>query len=298
MANVLWKEEFNPCEDLTKLSQYAGAYSAATIDKASDVSNLLKEKDQTIVSLQSQVSERQQKIEQLEQKLSTQQQINNQLNEQLLKEKQRIDLSAVQKQKELSEALVRLKTMNEQISKTKDDQIAQLSHQVEKFKSLPQPVDFRSGALQINKALITQLKLLCHNISLVEPLCEITTSIVDKSIDARQDLEQADDTLTKFLAWQDTSEGQATNLPKILESQKDIIFLELQSQLMKAERETLRCKLSTSNLIELINDTLYLSNMISQCTLGKLPSAKALEQTCKQELEKKERLIAGIQSLT
>ena len=72
MANVVWKEEFNPSEDLTKLSQYARAYSAATMDKASKVSNLLKEKDQTIVSLQAQVSERQQRIEQLEQQLAAQ----------------------------------------------------------------------------------------------------------------------------------------------------------------------------------------------------------------------------------
>lgn len=66
----------------------------------------------------------------------------------------------------------------------------------------------------------------------------------------------------------------------------------------ETERENSRCRLSTSNLIEVINDTLYLSNMISQCTLGKLTSAKALEQTCNQELEKNGRLIAGIQSLT
>ncbi len=50
MANVVWKEEFNPSKDLTKLSQYVGAYSAASLDKASKVSNLLNEKDQTIVS--------------------------------------------------------------------------------------------------------------------------------------------------------------------------------------------------------------------------------------------------------
>ena len=184
------------------------------------------------------------------------------------------------------------------MSKMKDEQIAHLSHQVEKFKSLPQPSDFKSEALQINKALITQLKLLCHNISLVEPLCEITASIVNKLVDAKHDLEQADETLTNFLAWQDTSEGQATNLPKILESHKEILFLEWQSQLMKAERETSRCRLSTSNLIELINDTLYLYNLISQCTLGTLPSAKVLEQTCNQELEKNGILITGIQSLT
>ena len=62
-ANVVWKEEFNPSDDLTKLSQYTRAYSVATMDKPSKVSNLLKEKDQAIVLLQSQVFEAQQKIE-------------------------------------------------------------------------------------------------------------------------------------------------------------------------------------------------------------------------------------------
>jgi len=70
-------------------------------------------------------------------------------------------------------------------------------------------------------------------------------------------LEQADETLIKFLSWQETSEGQAVNLPRILESHKEILFLEWQSQLMKVERETSRCRSTTGNLIELINDTLY-----------------------------------------
>jgi len=74
--------------------------------------------------------------------------------------------------------------------------------------------------------------------------------------------------------------------------------MEWQSQLMKTERAVSRCKLSTSNLIELINNTLYLSNMISQCTSSKLLLAKTLEQSCYQELEKNERLITGIKSLT
>ncbi len=71
-TNVVWKEEFDPSDDLTKLSQYAGAYSVATMDKASEVSNLLKEKDQAIILLQTQLSEAQQNVEQLEQQLSTQ----------------------------------------------------------------------------------------------------------------------------------------------------------------------------------------------------------------------------------
>jgi len=67
IMNVVWRGEVNPSEDLTKLSQYAGAYTTTTIDKASEVSHLLKEKDQAIIQLEAQSAERQQKIEQLEQ---------------------------------------------------------------------------------------------------------------------------------------------------------------------------------------------------------------------------------------
>lgn len=45
MMNVVWREEVNPSEYLTKLSQYAGAYTTTTIDKVSEVNHLLKEKD-------------------------------------------------------------------------------------------------------------------------------------------------------------------------------------------------------------------------------------------------------------
>ena len=90
------------------------------------MSSLLKTKDQEIFSLQAQLSEAQQKAEQAEQQLVVQQQINNQLAKQLQEEKQRIDDSAVQKKKELSEALAQLEATNEQMLKSKDEQISQL----------------------------------------------------------------------------------------------------------------------------------------------------------------------------
>jgi len=64
--NIVYKNvEVNPSEDLTKLSQYAGAYSAATIDKASEVTQLMKQNDVQIAMLEEQVTENQQKIIQL-----------------------------------------------------------------------------------------------------------------------------------------------------------------------------------------------------------------------------------------
>ena len=61
--NIVYKNaEVNPSEDLTKLSQYAGAYSATTIDKAAEVSQLMTQKDLHITLLEEQANENQQKI--------------------------------------------------------------------------------------------------------------------------------------------------------------------------------------------------------------------------------------------
>ena len=66
---------------------------------------------------------------------------------------------------------------------------------------------------------------------------------------------------------------------------------------MKAERAASRCKSTSSNLVDLVNNTLYLENMISQCRPGKMTTTNTLEQSCYPELEEKGRLIAGINRL-
>jgi len=181
--------------------------------------------------------------------------------------------------------LSKLRLLNEQLSKSKEEKITQLTIQIERFKEYPQVGEFRSKTLQITRALSSQLSLLCHNISLILPLCEISLSMVEKSVDARLDLEKADERLTNSLSWQESKEGKVANLTQIQESHKEILFTEWQSQLVKAERETSRCRLSIKNLVELINNSLYLSNLITECSPRKLPSVKALEHMWKQELE-------------
>jgi hypothetical protein len=50
---VLWKgTQTTPDEELNRLSQFAGAYASATIDKAAEIQLLMKEKDQRIVQLE------------------------------------------------------------------------------------------------------------------------------------------------------------------------------------------------------------------------------------------------------
>ena len=50
---VLWKDTpLNPIENLTRLSQFAGAYTTITMDKVAEVYILVQEKDDKIMQLQ------------------------------------------------------------------------------------------------------------------------------------------------------------------------------------------------------------------------------------------------------
>ncbi len=94
--NVIWRDsEVNPSEDLTKLYQFAGAYTTATIDKATEVNQFFKEKDQKI----------------------------KQLKEQLRVENQRIDQQALERQQQLSQEFKQLKITHHEEMKSRYEQI-------------------------------------------------------------------------------------------------------------------------------------------------------------------------------
>ena len=47
--DIVWRDiPFNPAKNLTRLSQFTGAYATTTMDKASEVSTLLREKEERI----------------------------------------------------------------------------------------------------------------------------------------------------------------------------------------------------------------------------------------------------------
>lgn len=194
--NFIWKySEVNPSKDLTRLSQFAGTYTAATIDKATEVNQLIKEKDQ--------------KINHLEEQLIVQKQKSEQLEEQLNLEKQKIDQQAIQRQQQLSQELEQLKLTHQQEIKSIEEKITQLQLSIEQFKDYPEVEEFKKEALEANKALSQQLNLLCQKISLIDPLCITTTSLIDQEVNTRLEFEDADDKVTDYLSWQSIEDGRA-----------------------------------------------------------------------------------------
>ena len=139
---------------------------------------------------------------------------------------------------------------------------------------------------------------MCLQLVDAESLCETSTVVCEQIEKARNKLDQAEDDISEYIEWQDTPEGKAANLSRIHVTYKDILFTEWNTQVMKAERAASRCKMIASNMINLVNDTLYLENMISQCTPGSITTANMLEQRNYPDLEKQGRLIAGVHTLT
>lgn len=76
-----------------------------------------------------------------------------------------------------------------------------MQEQIERYLGYPQVGEFKTEALEITKALSRQLDILCHNISLANPLCDISASLIEKAVDARLELEKIDERLTNFLSW-------------------------------------------------------------------------------------------------
>ena len=122
---------------------------------------------------------------------------------------------------------------HQQEIKTKEEQITQLQLRIEQFIDYPKLEEFKKEALEANKALSQQLNLLCHKISLINPLCILTRSLINQAVNTILEFEDADDKVTNYLSWKSTVEGRVANLPKIQESHKEVLFLEWETQFIK-----------------------------------------------------------------
>lgn len=139
---------------------------------------------------------------------------------------------------------------------------------------------------------------LCEKKSQSEPLCEITSSLIDEAVNTILEFESADEKISEFITWQETEQGKIENLPRIEASHKEILFSEWETQMIKEERATSRARTIMDNLTQLVNDNLYAANLISDCTPGKLSKVKEIDKIWKQDLISKDQQINKTQEIT
>jgi len=84
--------------------------------------------------------------------------------------------------------------------------------------------------LEITKALFKQLNIICQNLSLANPLCDIFALLIEKAVGARLESEKTDERLTNYISWQDSKKGMTANFLRIQEPHKEILFSKWESQ--------------------------------------------------------------------
>ena len=83
--------------------------------------------------------------------------------------------------------------------------------------------------------------------------------------------------ISEFISWKDSEQGKIANLPRIEEKHKEILFAEWETQLLKEEHATSRARSIMNNLTQLVNDSLYAINLISDCIPTKFPKVKEID---------------------
>lgn len=125
--DIVWRDiPFSTAENLTRLSHFMGAYATVTMEKATEVSTLLKEK--------------QERIAQLEQQLETEKaSVNKQAAEELTQLQQRMDVLRISHEADIS---------------AKNTQLQAWQQAMEIYKDVPTIKDFIKEALELNSLIV------------------------------------------------------------------------------------------------------------------------------------------------
>ena len=81
-------------------------------------------------------------------------------------------------------------------------------------------------------------------------MCKTSDSLMNQAFGLRITFNEIDDNISGYITWQDTPEGRATNLPRIDESHKDILFIDWGIQLKQVERAVSKAADAANNIIE------------------------------------------------
>lgn len=263
--DVLWKDpNNNPTENLTKLSQIAGAYASATINKASEVQQLLKERESQIQLLQQQL---------------------RQANE---------NTEASKQLEELQESFRQMQVSHQRSIEEKEKQLQTVQ---EMPKDEPKLTEFISEPIGLNDQLSQQQEEMVRKISQWREFCEISDKITSQVVELRNDYDQTNKRITEYLAWKNDEEGKRAGAPKINENHKELLFNKWDEQITQAEQAAESAATQATILIDCVNENLHRANLVSESTPGYLPIASQLEDEWKQKAQANGETIRALSRL-
>lgn len=105
----------------------------------------------------------------------------------------------------------------------------------------------------------------------------MSDNITNQVVELRLENDSIFKKVSEFLNWQKSEDGKRAYMPKIDESQKEILFAKWDSRLREAEQAMEDAATTTNNIIECVNENLHNANLVAETTPGFLPKAQQLQ---------------------
>ena len=170
-----------------------------------------------------------------------------------------------------------------------------MQHRIGQQKANPEITQFKREGGDLKNLHGQQQVLFCQNLAIIEDLCQSSDSLLDQLSNLRTYYREVEKDISDFIDLQDRSKGRLTNLPKIEESHKDIVFQECMIRLKHVDMVIYSVRDISNNIIESISDNLMQANLILYFSKDSFLGVKFLTRTWQESLKNK---VEGIKALS
>ena len=113
--------------------------------------------------------------------------------------------------------------------------IKELREELKNYEGIPTAEEFIKEALALNALLSKQQKLFILQMSDIIPHLEISEQLTITIIDQRIEFNELNTKISDYIEWQDSEEGRKSDLPKVKETFKDILFTDWDARVKQVE---------------------------------------------------------------
>lgn len=104
--------------------------------------------------------------------------------------------------------------------------------------------------------------------------CETSDKLKSQVMEMRLKYDEILKKVSNFITWKNSEDGRKSDLPKLEESHKEILFANWDSRLKEAEKATVDVAATTNSVNENINENLDSANLVAESIPGFLPTVK------------------------
>ena len=149
----------------------------------------------------------------------------------------------------------------------------------------------------MEELLVTQQTIFYQKYNKIQEKGNTSDQLVTQISNQRTYYEEIDDKVSKYIDCQDIAHGRVTDLPRLEESIKDIIFGDWDIKMKSTELAIIRAKNWSSNIFDYIKDSLMQANLIQETPKDTIPNINFLNKSWQEISNRKDIDIENLTRL-